>query len=100
MRADFSNAKIIILDTFFYEEQTIFHIENYLKHQGIQLNRDEIKYLITELFNEGYINMYDAPSNGIIEFQNSDDDYIEDYWFVLTEEGRRRLVEYRNNNQC
>jgi hypothetical protein len=100
MKVDISNVKIAILDAFFYEEETILYVENYLKHHEIQLNRDEIKCFITELFNEGYIKMYDDPSNGIIEFQNSDDDFIEDYWFVLTEEGRKRLIEYRNNNQC
>lgn len=55
MESIFSNEKIMVLDTFFYEEEIIYHVENYLKQHDIQLNRNEIKNYISFLFEEGYI---------------------------------------------
>lgn len=88
---------MMIVDTFFYEENTIFHVENHLKYCGFKLNRDEIKGYILELFEEGYIKIYGNPSYTIEGFKNSDDNFIEDYWFVLTEKGRKALNKYRDN---
>lgn len=95
----FSNVKMMILDTFFFEENTIFHVENHLKYYGFKLNRDEIKDYISELFEEGYIKIHGDPSDTIEGFKNSDDNFIEDYWFVLTEKGRKDLNNYKDNTQ-
>lgn len=95
----FSNLKIMILDTFFYEENTIFHVENHLKYHGIKSNRNKVKFYISELFYDGYIKIYGDPSDAIEDFKNSDDDFIEDYWFVLTDKGGKILNEFKDNTK-
>jgi hypothetical protein len=95
----YPNIKIIILDTFFYEEETISHVENYLRYQNIHnYTRDEIKRYILELLKEDFLKLYNDPSNGKIEFQNSIEEFLEDYWFALTEKGFNELKKYRQNN--
>jgi hypothetical protein len=88
---NFPNIKIDILNAFFYEEETIFHVENHLKHNDIQVERDKIKSVLSELLKEGFIKMLDDPSNGEVKFENSSDDYVEDYWFALTDKGFNEL---------
>lgn len=94
MGFDYTNIKIVILDTFSSEEETIFHVENWLEFNGIHIRRNEIKRFILELIKEELLKICDDPSDGMIEFQNSNDDFIEDYWFDLTPKGRIELNKY------
>lgn len=89
------NAKMIILDTFFYEEVTIFHVENHLQNHNLAVNRTEIKRIVFELLKEGLIKLFEDPSHGKVSFIDANNDYIEDYWFCITKEGLSEL----NNHQ-
>ncbi|MFC5647548.1 hypothetical protein ACFPYJ_00075 [Paenibacillus solisilvae] len=84
----------LILATFAFEENTIFHVENHLFHNEFNLTRSEIKARIVECLNMGYLKIYDDPSEGQIKFQDSIEEFEEDYWFVLTKEGKRQLKSY------
>ncbi|WHX98039.1 hypothetical protein [Neobacillus sp. DY30] len=81
----------LILETFIYEENTIFHVENFLKHKNIKLTRKEIKERLNDMLQTGFIKFHDDPSNGQVKFMDSSDEFEEDYWFVLTEKGKRKL---------
>lgn len=96
---DHSNIKIVVLDTFVHEEETIFHVENHLKNKGIQVERYKIINILSELLKEGFIKILDDPSEGQVLFENSIDDYIEDYWFALTDKGYNELNKYKSSNR-
>jgi hypothetical protein len=36
----------LILETFIFEENTIYHVENFLTHKNVKLTREEIKKLV------------------------------------------------------
>lgn len=57
----------------------------------------EMKRYILELIKEELLKICDDPSDGMIEFQNSNDEFIEDYWFDLTPKGRIELNKYGIN---
>ncbi len=92
---DYLYIKIAILATFFYEEETLFHVVNHLKNHGIHLERDKIKSYLSQLLNEGLIEIFDDPSLGKMKFENSTDEYVEDYWFMLTDKGLKELNIYK-----
>ncbi|MEO2075966.1 MAG: hypothetical protein ABGX20_11410 [Bacillus sp. (in: firmicutes)] len=81
----------LILETFIYEECTIFHVENFLTHKNDKLTRKEIKGWLNELLQNGFLTFHDDPSNGQISFIDSSEEFEEDYWFVLTNKGRCKL---------
>lgn len=85
------DIKMLILETFFYEENTIFQVENRLTHKNVKLKRNKIKEMLNELILDGYLTYYDDPSQGQVIFMDSSNEFEEDYWFVLTEKGRRKL---------
>jgi len=89
---NYSSIKVAILDTFFYEEETLFHVVNHLDNHGIQLERDKIKSYLSELLQEGLIKLFDDPSDGKVKFENCSDEYVEDYWFTLTDKGLKELT--------
>lgn len=78
----------LILQTFIYEENTIFHVENYLKSKGIHITRDKVKLRLYLLLQEGFLKLYDDPSTGKVNFNYSKNELQEDYWFVLTDKGK------------
>jgi hypothetical protein len=88
---EYSNIKIAILGAFKFEEETIFYVENYLKNNDVQVERYKIKNILSELLKEGFVELYDDPSEGQVKFENCSDDYVEDYWFVLTDKGYKML---------
>jgi hypothetical protein len=49
--------------------------------------------MLVDLLCMGLLKIYDDPSNGQINFQDSSNEFEEDYWFVLTEEGKYKLIE-------
>ncbi|KAA0543113.1 hypothetical protein FZW96_20960 [Bacillus sp. BGMRC 2118] len=81
----------VILLTFIYEENTILHVANHLKSKGINKSKNEIKSRLSLLLNKGFIKLYDDPSNGTIDFLDTNDVFEEDYWFVLTDKGKSTL---------
>ncbi|WJH33483.1 hypothetical protein N6H14_26100 [Paenibacillus sp. CC-CFT747] len=83
----------LILETFKYEENTIFHVETWLIHNGVVLSRKEIKEKILSFLRKGLLKIYEDPSNGQINFRDSSDEFEEDYWFVMTQEGKNKLNE-------
>jgi hypothetical protein len=74
---EYSYKKIAILDAFRYEEETIFHVENYLKNNDVQVERYKIINILSELLKEGYVELFDDPSEGQVKFENCSDDYVE-----------------------
>ncbi|WP_326514198.1 hypothetical protein [Clostridium intestinale] len=88
---NYLKIKITVLDAFKYEEETIFHVENYLKNTGIQIERYTVISILSELLKEGLIELFDDPSNGQVKFENCSDNYVEDYWFALTDKGYNEL---------
>jgi hypothetical protein len=85
------DIKMLILETFIYEENTIFQVENRLTHKNVKFKRNEIKEMLNDLLLDGFLTFYDDPSNGQVSFMESSDEFEEDYWFILTEKGRRKL---------
>lgn len=81
----------MILTTFEYEENTIYQVGIFLKSNGINESRNEIKSRLCNLLKQGLVQLYDDPSDGKIHFRDSDFEFEEDYWFVLTDEGKRLL---------
>jgi hypothetical protein len=81
----------LIIRTFIYEENTIFHVENYLKSKGINKPRNEIKSRLSLLQHKGLIRLYDDPSNGKVDFKDTNGEFEEDYWFALTDKGKNML---------
>lgn len=88
---DYLKIKLTVLDSFKYEEETIFHVENYLKSNMIQIERYTVISILSELLKEGLIELFDDPSTGQVKFENCSDNYVEDYWFVLTDKGYNEL---------
>lgn len=86
-----SDLDKLILRTFIYEENTIFHVENYLKSKGINEPRDDIKLRLSLLLQEGFVKLYDDPSNGKVDFKDTNAEFEEDYWFALTDKGKSTL---------
>jgi hypothetical protein len=85
------DIKMLILETFIYEENTIFQVETRLTHKNVKFKRNEIKEMLNDLLLDGFLTFYDDPSNGQVSFMESSDEFEEDYWFILTEKGRRKL---------
>lgn len=81
----------LILETFIYEENSIFHVENFLNHKNLKLTRKEIKDWLNELLQNGFLTFHDDHSNGQTSFIDSSEEFEEDYWFVLTKKGRCKL---------
>ncbi|WP_312476759.1 hypothetical protein [Neobacillus sp.] len=81
----------MILRTFIDEENTFFQVENYLNYKGITQTREQIKSRLGTLLDMGLVKLFDDPSGGKVNFKDSNDEFEEDYWFVLTEEGKSHL---------
>ena len=79
----------MILRTFIYEENTILHVENHLKSNGINEPRKEIKSRLSTLLDNGLVKLYDVLSNGNMDFNDTNDKFEEDCWFFLTDEGKK-----------
>lgn len=81
----------LILTTFNDEENTIFHVENWLIHKGVSITRKEIKERLNVLLELDYLKIHEAPFDGKISFLESRYEFEEDYWFMLTEKGKKIL---------
>lgn len=76
-----------ILDSLADGGESIIQISQYLEFLGIKLDRKQLFNYIQELLRQGKIFIEYPPQSEntkVVDLSN-----IEDYWFNMTEEGRR-----------
>lgn len=75
----------MILNALEDEEQTIYHIDYYMKLNNVECDRDVLKAHLNQLLFENTVKFYDVPLDKSITFENSPEEFIEDFWFILTQ---------------
>jgi len=84
-----------IMDALVDDGESIVQIEEFLKYIKFPSERQQLKKIIIELLNESLIEIAYPPKKNVIDFANSNDETIEDYWFELTKKG---YTEWQKND--
>ena len=76
-----------ILDALVDDGESIVQIEQFFEYINVTVERQLLKKIIIELLNESLIEIAYPNNKSVVDFTNSNDETIEDYWFELTKKG-------------
>lgn len=83
------NIKEGILDALIDDGESIIQVEEYLSYLGIEFKREMVKQTLVEFLKECLVEISYPLNKSMIDFECSQGETIEDFWFELTEKGRK-----------
>jgi hypothetical protein len=85
------HIKIIVLDTFYYEEANVWNALNHCEDKGFIIDKTLILDILNELQQQKLIKEY--VTGNTINLHEVDQDFVnEDIWFSITDSGIDELI--------